>query len=235
MPVYSAPPPSSCWNYGAFVEGATALRWSDASSVTILKKTEATRTVNGYTDNVYRVRLAGKEVSVWGGELAQAGLVPSGEKRTLLVRVVGTGQGKLRQVEARLFPGGNTLRFSPIEVQDSARFGYSLRLSTTDGHGLRSVERLFRLNFTYEACDYPNGEVILLQRGAQLVFGLRALSSRNETGSVIYKLVFPRDKGGRPNQVRQVETLTERSESGKLLREKTRVKTYRWSGERMVE
>ena len=235
MPVFSVPPSSSCWNYGAFVQGATARRWADAAPVTIIKKLAATRTVQGYTDSLYRVRIQGKEVTLWGGALANASLPLRGTTQTLLVRIVGTGSGKLRQGEARLFPGGDTLRFTPIEVQESDRFGYTLSLTSSDSRGLQGVERLFRLKFTYEACDYPNGEVLLLQRGETLVFGLRALSSGNETGSLVYKLVFPRDKGGKPNQVRQVETVTECSETGKTLRVKTSVTTLRWDGSRMVK
>lgn len=235
MPVFSAPPSSSCWTYGAFVEGAAARRWTDAAPVTILKKLAATRTVQGYTDNLYRVRIQGRETTLWGGELANASLALRGTQQALLVRIVGTGSGKLRQGEARLFPGGNTLRFPPIEVQESDRFSYTLRLNASDGRGLQGIERLFRLRFTYEACDYPNGEVVLLQRGEKLVFGLRALSSGNETGSLVYQLVFPSDKGGKPNQVRQIETVTERSDTGKILRVKTNVSTYRWSGTRMVK
>jgi len=233
MAVFLAPPPSACWQYGAFVEGATALRWADAVPVTVLKKLETSRTVAGYTDSFYRVRVGGKERTLWGGELAQTALALS--RGTLLVRVVGTGPGKLRQVEAKLSARGKVLRFAPIEVQESDRFGSSLQLHATDGRGLAGVAHVFRLKFTYEACDYPSGEVVLLAHGGQLSYGLRALSSANETGSAVYQLVFPRDKGGKVGLVRLIETLTERNEQGKVLKENTTVKRFHWRQGRMVE
>lgn len=233
MPLFLAPPSSACWQYGAFVEGAAALRWADATPVTVLKQLETSRTVAGYTDSFYRVRVGGKERTLWGGELAQAAqALPRG---ALLVRVVGTGVGKLRQVEAKLSPRGKVLRFAPIEVQESDRFGYSLQLHATDGRGLAGVSHVFRLKFTYGACDYPNGEVVLLAHGGQLSYGLRALSSANETGSAVYQLVFPRDKGGTGGMIRLIETLTERNEQGKVLKESTTVKRFHWRQGHMVE
>lgn len=223
-----------CWEYGRFVAGATTRRWSDGAPVVVVKQLERTQSVSGYTDSLYEVTVAGQPKTLWGGELANA-FYPLSDGRVFLTRVVGTGTGKLRQLEARLHQGGSVLRFPAIEVQENDRFGYSLGVLASAGRGLRNIERLFRLKFTYEACDYPNGEVILLQRGNQLVLGPRALSSTGEVGSRTYKLVFPRDPGGRPNQIREVATLTERSEKGSVLRQKTTITTYHWTGSRVIK
>jgi hypothetical protein len=223
-----------CWEYGRFVAGATTRRWSDGAHVKIVKQLEKMRSVAGYTDSLYDVQVGGEIKTLWGGELANTAY-PLSDGRVFLARVVGTGTGKLRQVEARLHTGSNTLRFPTIEVQETARFGYSLGVLASGGQGLAGVERLFRLKFTYEACDYPNGEVLLLQRGSQLVLGPRALSSSNEVGSQTYKLLFPRDPGGRPNQIRELATITERNENGKILRQKTTITTHRWTGSRVIK
>ncbi|WP_309715421.1 hypothetical protein [Armatimonas sp.] len=223
-----------CWEYGRFVTGAITRRWSDGAQVKIVKQLEKTRSIAGYTDSLYEVQVGGAMQTLWGGELANA-VYPLSDGSVFLARVVGTGTGKLRQVEARLHTGRNTLRFPTIEVQETDRFGYSLGVLASGGRGLAGVERIFRLKFTYEACDYPNGEVILLQRGSQLVLGPRALSSSNEVGSQTYKLVFPRDPGGRPNQIRELATVTERNENGKILRQKTTLTTHHWTGSRVIK
>ena len=202
--------------------------------MTIVKQHEKTRSVAGYTDSLYDVQIGGQTKTLWGGELANASYRLS-DGRIFLTRVVGTGTGKLRQLEAHLHTGSNTLRFPTIEVQETDRFGYSLGVLASEGRGLAGVERIFRLKFTYEACDYPNGEVILLQRGSQLILGPRALTSSNEIGSQTYKLVFPRDPGGRPNQIRELSTVTERNEKGKILRQKTTITPHRWTGSRMIK
>lgn len=223
-----------CWEYGRFVAGATTRRWSDGAVVTVTKQLEKTQTVSGYTDSLYEVQIAGAPRTVWGGELANA-FYPLSDGHVFLTRVIGTGQGKLRQLEARLHAGGSVLRFPTIEVQETDRFGYSLGVLANDGLGLTGVARIFRLKFTYEACDYPNGEVILLQKGNQLVLGPRALSSANEGGSRTYQLIFPRDRHGRPNQIREIATLTERNTRGAILRQKTTITSHRWTGNRVIK
>ena len=218
--------------------GATTRRWSDGAVVTIVKQLEKTQSVAGYTDSFYDIKLVGRPGSspIWGGELANASYTLS-DGSVFLARVVGTGTGKLRLMEARVHgdKGGPTLRFPTIEVQETDRFGYSLGVLASAGRKLAGVERLFRLKFTYEACDYPNGEVILLQKGNQLVLGPRALSSANENGGSTYKLLFPTDRGGQPNQIRQISTLTERNEKGTIVRQKTTVTAHRWTGSRMIK
>ena len=223
-----------CWEYGRFVAGATTRRWSDGAVVTVTKQLEKTQTVSGYTDSLYEVQIAGQLRTLWGGELANA-FYPLSDGHVFLTRVIGTGQGKLRQLEARLHTGGSVLRFPTIEVQETDRFGYSLGVLATDGQGLTGVARIFRLKFTYEACDYPNGEVVLLQKGNQLVLGPRVLSSANEVGNSTYKLIFPHDPTGRPNQIREVATRTERNERGATLRQKTTITAYRWTGNRVIK
>ena len=223
-----------CWQYGHFVVGAKTHRWADGTTVTALKALDETRSVGGYTDSLYRVKQGTHERTIWGGELANA-YYPLSESGLFLVRVVGAGQGKLRQMEARLQRSRGILRFPPIEVQDSDRFGYSLGVLASGGHGLQGVERIFRLKFTYEACDYPNGEVILLQKGGQLILGPRVLSSSGESSNRTYKLVFPRDPGGRPNQIREIATLTERNEKGATIRQRTTITAHRWTGNRVIK
>jgi hypothetical protein len=223
-----------CWEYGHFVLGATTRRWADGAVVKVVKQREKTQSVAGYTDSLYDVTIGGKPQTIWGGELANA-FYPLSDGSVFLVRATGTGTGKLRQMEAKLSASGSVLRFPAIEVQETDRFGYSLGVLASAGRGLRSVERLFRLKFTYEACDYPNGEVILLQKGRQLILGPRALSSAGEVGSRTYKLVFSSDPGGRPNQIRELATLTERSEKGAVLRQKTTVTAYHWTGSRVIK
>jgi hypothetical protein len=224
-----------CWEYGRFVVGATTHRWRDGAAVRIVKQLQKTQSLAGYTDCLYEVTLAGRPQRLWGGELANASYSLS-DGQVFLTRVVGMGPGKLRQVDARLYGrGGSVLRFPSIEVQETDRFGYSLGVLASDGRGLAGVARVFRLKFTYEACDYPNGEVVLLQRGNQLVLGPRALSSMSEAGSRTYKLLFPDDPGGRPNQIRELATLIERDENGKLLRQKTTLTPYRWTGKRVIK
>jgi hypothetical protein len=228
----------SVWQYGAFVDNAIVYPTDGSPPVKILKKQDAERVLNGYRDNLYRVRRGSQETNLWGGLLANASVkLPSQDLAH--ARIIGTGVGQRRKM---LFWLANNpqkpLVLDPIEVQESDRFACSLSISATDGRGLRGVDAIVRLHFTYEACDYPNGDVLLLIAKNKPIFGLRVTGSGNEHGSAESTLIFPKDnkKGGKPNCVQVIEVVHTNESDDKKQKPKTTTTTklYQWTGSALV-
>lgn len=214
--------------------------------LTILKKAGVWTSPGGYCDNFYRVRTTDGSLGyVWGGALAKAvvedDLDGDGIRESVRVGIRARkpdGNGPENRVaEARVVRKGqlvSSVPFETIELQEGETFCYSLRAKAIGSQGLPGA-RLIRVSFEYGACDYPNGDVVLVWGGGKLRQGFRAIGSGNEFGSTSYSYVFPADRTGRANEIAVVEVTTEHDEMGKRLRQSVRRRIYHWDGVALKE
>jgi hypothetical protein len=181
----------------------------------ILAPSEKTATLHALKDNYYRVKVGGIEGFVWGGQLAKAYVPLKANPGAAVDAILVVGmQGILAG------PGGHAAiaevirnhsivsrcRFGAIETPDDQRFSYTLDLVPWTEAKFSGDPKLFRAEFRYEACDYTNGDAILVLRGDQIRHAVDAMASSNDVGGRSYKYVLPTDKGGAKDRLGIVYT-----------------------------
>lgn len=207
--------------------------------VTILEMDTATYAAERYREAWYRVRCPLKDGTVmlgymWGGALAKAVAdLPQG--RQLLVGITRSDTYGRKTCAARVVQSGKMLAqtsFPAIETDPSGddtsgyTFSYSLDASCLASPGFTPPLTVLRVGFIYEACDYTNGDVLLLWDGRKLGYGLTAHSAGNELGNVNYAFIFPGDSGGQAGRVLVNYTAQEYNDSATALT--TRQNTEKW-------
>ena len=81
-------------------------------------------------------------------------------------------------------------------------YSYCIRGTELDPSGLESVRNLIELSFIYEACGYPNKDILFVWTGDEFLMGPEA-SSQFEAGLYQYNETFitPADSSGVPGEV----------------------------------
>ena len=199
--------------------------------------------IRKYRENWYRVEFSqGKkslEGFVWGGLLAKAyvheDIDGDNQSEWIVIGISGAEKGE-RIAEARLVKKGRLIAkpvFHAIDVGASRFFIYTVSAELLPDKGFTPPMKIIRVYFTYEACDYPNGDVLLTWNGKQLRYGLRAVFSSSEFGGSSYQYIFPEDKNGKENHIIVKYTIEKVEEdSGKRF---TRIsyEKYNWDGEQL--
>lgn len=211
--------------------------------VIIREQDTATYTAGNYTESWYRVRCPLRDGTVmfgymWGGALAKAAVtLPGGQQ--LLVGITRADNDGNKICAARVAARGEITAqttFTAIETDPGGGAGqgysyaYTMDAERIDTAGFSPALTVVRVGFIYEACDYANGDVLLLWDGRRLGYGGTARRSGNEFGSLSYTFAFPGDAGGQANAV-MVNYLTEEysdSEPPRIVH----AATERWALER---
>jgi hypothetical protein len=208
---------------------------------TILEKTKGWMKLFGVKDNFYKVQRGSTIGYVYAGWLAKSAveddLDGDGVKESIRIgwtkRTKNIKDGEFRPLaEVRVIKAGKVVAsttFEPIGMIEGEQFGYSIRAKAIGSQGL-SRARLLKVSFEYGACDYPNGDVLLVWSGGKIQKGLTAISSGNEQGGVTFRYIFPASPGGKPDRITLVEKMDELNEQGKLVRSSEERHIYRWDG-----
>lgn len=185
----------------------------------------------------------GKERSgyIWGGFLSLAGirsdLDKDGEKELLLIGIAGRTKDKAKDFAVRLVKNGKTvqeLHFKPIDTDLYMEFfAYSLDAELLEKKGFSPALKFIRIGFTYEACDYNNGDVLLLWDGKELRYGLEAVRVSNEFAYCVYEYIFPGDRKGKKNILTVRYETGEHDEKGNVKNKNRFAETYLWDGREM--
>jgi hypothetical protein len=181
----------------------------------ILALSEKMATLHALKDYFYRVKVGGAEGFVWGGQLAKAYVplkIDSGapSDAVLVIGVEGIlagpgGHAAIAEV-IRNHKIVSRCHFGAIQTPDDERFSYTLDLVPWTKAKFTGDPKLFRAEFRYEACDYTNGDAILVLRGDQIRHAMDAMASSNDVGGRSYKYVLPKDKGGTKDRLTIVYT-----------------------------
>lgn len=118
-----------------------------------------------------------------------------------------------------------------------APYDYSVRATLLDPSGLRRVEHLVELSFIYEACGYPNIDMLIALTENKMVMGPSA-GSQFEAGQYTFEehFILPSDGSGAPDQVQIAGWLGLWDEDGEDYMEQERtVRTARWTGYEFID
>ncbi|HNW93367.1 MAG TPA: SH3 domain-containing protein, partial [bacterium] len=171
--------------------------------VTIRYQDTATYTTGNHTEPWYRVSYQLRDGSimkgyVWGGALAKAAVsLPDG--KLLAVGISHRDASGRKICVARVAANGTMVAqtaFPAIETDGGATFGCTLAAERIDTAGFTPSLTLVRVSFTFEACDYANGDILLTWNGHRLECGPALLRCGNENGTLATTPVFPADPGG---------------------------------------
>jgi len=182
--------------------------------VTILAMDTATYATGRYREAWYRVRCPLRDGTVmlgymWGGALAKA-VVAMPQGRQLLVGVTRADTYGRKICAARAVSEGRMLaqqEFAAIETDPAGNdaegyvFAYSLDAAYLPDPGFVPPLAVMRVGFIYEACEFTNGDVLLLWDGRRLGYGLAARSAGNEFGNSGYTFTWPGDENGQADRV----------------------------------
>ena len=165
---------------------------------------------DGYKESWYLIVAEDKQGNlfngyVWGGALAKVAIETTidDEKAWILIGIVGMGEDEKVAV-ARLVKDGeiiSEIEFPTIDFSRPGFFDYTLAGAVLEDKGFSTPIQFIRLVFTYEACDYPNGDVLLILDNSELKYGLTAIYSGGEAGGCEFKYIFPNDKKGEEDKI----------------------------------
>jgi hypothetical protein len=211
--------------------------------VRIKEKLKDVLEIQNYRENWYRIEFRIGEKSfkgfVWGGLLAKAfiheDISGDNEREWIVIGITGVKKGN-RVAEARIVKKGRVISkpvFNPIDISASRFFDYTVSAEVLPHKSFTPPLKIIRIYFSYEACDYPNGDVLLTWNGKELRYGLTAMFSSSEFGGSSYQYIFPVDKRGKENHIIIKYTVKKIEEdSGKKSTEVSYEK-YRWDGEQL--
>jgi hypothetical protein len=214
--------------------------------VNIIKDTKTLTAINGLPASWYHVsfthRGARKTGYIWGGLLSLASLPVTigGKPAYILYGLSGYSKNSSFKSAAKLVQGSSILSqvsFDPIQMPaGEGPYSYSVRGTSYGSRGFEGIENIIILSFAYEACGYPNGDVLVILRGRKLFYGMETQSVA-EAGIFHYTtiLTFPDEKGGVKNRLLHTvdeEAFDEKANKYKLVK-RTR-KRFTWNGNKFV-
>jgi len=212
-----------------------------AAPVTVISTAPDSLTLNGYEEKwvlvSYEANGKTEQGYVWGGMLAKFALeLPSGGL-VLAGIIKADAESFKKTVELRWVLDQkviSTLNFEAVEMADNRAFGYSMGGEYLGKKGFGELV-FFQVAFVYEACDYPNGKVLIAAdlKNKKLYYALTGVTATGEGGGVSVDLTFPSDPGGKPNQIRLLRSFYTRAdpETGQGEKTEETVEIYAFNGQ----
>lgn len=217
------------------------------NEVKIISKCEETLTLNSYEESWYEIEYQGKTGFVWGGLLAKAyieqDILPKHQGKEFVVIGIKKMDDYQKIVDARFCKSDgqilSNVEFKAIEMtmgENVQLFSYSTTGSYVGKKSFYPEIEFFKITFSYEACDFPNGDVYLFVQSEKINYAFSAIGMSNEFGSVSPDLIFPADENGERNVVIMVKNYVERDEETYQTK-KTWTSTSRfiWTGEKFYQ
>jgi hypothetical protein len=214
-------------------------------TVKVVARMKAESARAGYEDAWLQVEASDIKAPafVWGGDLAIAAVDLDSNLR-LVAGILGLKEPKdpeayEKQSELRLVRDSKIVaqvRFEPLDVVLSHKhYAYDVRAEKLGDQGLSPAATLVTLKFTYEADDYPNGQIIFTWNGKDLKQGpeISITNSGDFVVSQSYRLAWPKDPGGKPNCV--IATFTQEPSGDEGGSKKITRSFYAWNGVSLAE
>ncbi|MBN1898904.1 MAG: SH3 domain-containing protein [Spirochaetes bacterium] len=212
--------------------------------VKVLECTETEYKLSGFKSNWYKISFIAKDGHmqtgyIWGGFLAPCALESDmdNDRKNELVLVGILEKGKEeKKFQVRVVKEGkilSRLTFSPIDSDPTSEyFSYTVKATWLGNKGFKPPIKIIRIGFVYEACDYPNGDVLLVWDGKNILYGMKTLQSSNEYGYTGFEYIFPDEKNGKENQIVIKTETGEYDEKGNIKKKSETLEYYLWDGKK---
>jgi len=124
---------------------------------------------------------------------------------------------------------------SPFGHAPDRRYRYDVAVRRFSAPGFSPKLVAIALTFTYEACDYENGDMLFTWNGSELNRGPTAIVANSVDYAIAndVTLIWPQDQGGEPNCLFVKYTHTPKP--GVDRKPGVNVKSYYWDGKRLFE
>lgn len=210
--------------------------------LTVMSKSGPPQAAEGLAAPWYQVRYSTEQGErtghLWGGSIAMAALPISynGQPAILLVSARGVKAAGRLQMQAMVvneFKVVSSVIFNAIgTTAEDGTYPFTVVAGIRGGRGFTGIDSVIVLDFEYDKCRMPFGRVVLMSTGSRLLKGVEAVST-HRCGSSLEEtaLIFPDEKGGRPDSLVRVETVRTWSESLKRYTPTSMRRTvHAWAG-----
>jgi hypothetical protein len=141
--------------------------------------------------------------------------------------------GEDLKAEAKLVRAGkviSSVQFEPIWSTWEGIREYDIEGKVLSDKGFTGHPKLISFHFSYPACDYDCGDVLLILKNNKLSYGLTSSATSNEQIEGNYHYIFPCDKKEKPDTLTVIYTFKDtetKHKAGKDL-----IEVYSWNGEK---
>ena len=224
-------------------KAATIAQLPIATKVTILERTTDSLTLNGFRAPWFRISANGKTGYLWSGILTT--VVKSTEEEvgndiTFLAGLSSYNE-KDYKVTLQVRAAKNGKEIAKTEFQCVGDLGYELSITLKSG-GFNKVKQVLSVEMSYGACDYAQGDNLLVfTEGSKLIRLMETVSSSSAgAGYASENYILPYDKGGIGGHVLVTEDSAEMEEiekngqfDYKMKSQQYKITLYKWTGTKL--
>ena len=211
-----------------------------ATKVAILERTKDSLTLNGFRAPWFKISANGKTGYLWSGILTTVAVVSDVEtsKDVIFLAGISAYNEKDYKVTLQVRAAKNGKEIAKMEFPSVGDLGYQISLSLK-GNLLDNVKQVLSVEMIYGACDYAQGDnLIVFTEGSKLVRLMEMVSSSSAgAGYGSQNYILPSDKGGIAGHVLVTEDSAEEEEvtkngqpDFKMKNQKYKITLYKWAG-----
>ena len=214
-----------------------------ATKVQILEKTKDSLTLNGFRAAWFKVSANGKTGYLWSGILTTVGIMNPYENNEDVTYVAGISSynEKENKLTLQVRAAKNGKEIAKIDFPSVGDLGYQLSLGL-QGSNFSKVKEVLSVKMIYGACDYPQGDnLVIFTEGGKLVRLMEVTSASSAgAGYSSENYILPNDKGGINGHVLVIEdsaTQEEVTKNGKpdfvTKDHKYKITLHKWTGAKL--
>jgi hypothetical protein len=224
-------------------KAATIAQLPIATKVQILEQTKDSLTMNGFRAAWFRVSANGKTGYLWSGILTSVAITELGEEPenvTFLAGIASYNEKDYRvTLQVRAVKKGKEI--AKIEFPCVGDLGYQISIELK-GSGFDKVKQVLSVEMTYGACDYAQGDnLVVFTEGAKLARLMETVSSSSAgVGYTSRNYILPSDKGGITGHILVTEDSAEEEEVTKngapdyrIKNQKYKITLHKWTGAKL--
>lgn len=224
-------------------KAATIAQLPIATKVQILEQTKDSLTMNGFRATWFRVSANGKTGYLWSGILTSVAITELGEDPenvTFLAGISSFNEKDYRlTLQVRAVKKGKEI--AKIEFPSVGDLGYQISIELK-GSGFDKIKQVLSVEMTYGACDYAQGDnLVVFTEGGKLMRLMETVSSSSAgAGYTSQTYILPSDKGGITGHVlvtddsAEMEEVTKNGEYDyKIKNQKYKLTLHKWTGAKL--
>ena len=212
------------------------------TQVMVEKRLEKVYMQNGFEAPWHKVSFVAENGTrktgyVWGGMLTQAIARSKQAEGTLFLLGVASANEKKMHLRLQVRAAREGKELTKMEFATAATFerGMAVAAVALGTVGFTGISDALLFEMQYEACGYVGAEHLIMWDGTHLYEGYEATRAADAGAfAESNELVFPNEKGGKPQAIVINNELMQTDEKGK---EKTKKKTtvLKWNGKKFVK